>query len=72
MMKVNRYEYLRILQQQYDNKWEDVFAVTCDSQGICKTSNDRLAMKTNRKNYLENTNYPTRIITRREFKENNL
>src|SRR3990167_2672898 len=56
--KHQKYITVYIIQQHYENGWEDVTAEETQSEAIQR-----------RRDYSENTNYPTRLIHRKELNE---
>ena len=74
-----KYKYLKVIQQNYGQGWEDVSEYKCTSQGLnLEFETDKWAsgamipnkkkplIKHDLKEYLL-TNYPTRIIQRKEL-----
>lgn len=64
-MKKNRNAYYNVVQQNYGQGWEDVYASRCNSLGVDLTPNESKQIK---RDYEKNTNYPTRVVFRREKK----
>ena len=63
-MKTNKYTYLKVIQQNYGQGWEDVSEYETNSQFITK---DRELLKHDLKEY-RLTGYPTRVIQRKELR----
>jgi hypothetical protein len=74
-MKTNKCEYLKVIQQNYGQGWEDVSEYNTDSQGIPKEYTDKRQKNGLKMSLLAHdlkeykfTGYPTRVIRRRELK----
>ena len=73
-MKITKkYNYLKVIQQQYGQGWEDVSEYETDSQGAPIEVSDKPSPKGKRESLLHHdlreyrtTGYPTRVIKRRE------
>jgi len=63
-MKTNKYTYLKVIQQNYGQGWEDVSEYETNSQGITKDSE---LLKHDLKEY-RLMGYPTRVIQRKELR----
>lgn len=59
----NKYTYLKVIQQNYGQGWEDNSEYQTNSQGIAI---DRELLKADLKEY-KLTGYPTRVISRKEL-----
>lgn len=77
-MKNNKYNYLRVIQQNYAGYWEDVSQYDCNSTGrVSEMSGTFITLKSGRKQELtalghdlkeyKLLGYPTRVIFRREI-----
>lgn len=64
MAQKKKYNYYKILQQNFGFGFEDVIFYPCNSQGIAENSKE---IKADLKAYKENTRYATRIIFRKEI-----
>ena len=64
-----KYNYLKIIQVDYGQGWEDVDAHECDSTGWINNPEARTLLKFNMRAYQENELRPYRIIFRRELRE---
>lgn len=78
-MKATKYNYFRVIQQNYGGSWEDVSYYPCNSQGVTTEKSGffrtlrsgRVVERTLLAYDVEQyrlTGYPTRVITRRELK----
>lgn len=73
-MKTNKYNYFKVIQQNYGQGWEDVSHYETDSQGtpkekLCKedgTKLNKFLLSHDFKEY-KFTGYPTRVIKRKEL-----
>lgn len=63
-MKATKYNYLKVIQQNYCQGWEDVSEYEANSTGNAK---DKDLLIHDLKEY-RRTGYPTRIIFRKELK----
>ncbi len=63
-MKTTKYIYLKVIQQNYGQGWEDVSEYETNSQGITKDSE---LLKHDLKEY-RLMGYPTRVIQRKELR----
>lgn len=61
-MKANKYTYIKVIQQNYGQGFEDVSEYEAKSNGQCK---DKLLLRHDLKEY-RLLGYPTRVIFRRE------
>lgn len=62
-MKTNKYTYLKVIQQNYGQGWEDNSEYQTNSKGIAI---DRELLKADLKEY-KLTGYPTRVIKRKQL-----
>jgi len=62
-MRTNKYNYLKVIQQNYGQGWEDVSEYETNSQGVTKDSN---LLKHDLKEY-RLMGYNTRVIKRKEL-----
>lgn len=75
-MKPNKYTYLKVIQQNYGQGWEDVSEYETDSQGVVKELSDKLNPKGLIETLLHHDlreyrlmGYSTRVISRKELAE---
>ncbi len=78
-MKVNKYYYLKVIQQNYGQGWEDVSEYETNSQGMPKefhefpkvdgVSKRKISLARHDLAEYKLTGYPTRIISRKEIKQ---
>lgn len=61
-MKTNKYNYLKVIQQDYGQGFEDVSEYETSSNGQCK---DNVLLRHDLKEY-RLLKYPTRVIFRRD------
>ena len=74
-MKTNKYNYLKVIQQNYGQGWEDVSEYETNSQGVPKEYTDKVLNKYGHKLSLLSHDlkeyrllgYPTRVIKRKEL-----
>ena len=68
MKKPNKYNYLRVIQQNYGQGWEDASTYETDSNYITKemTNNGKSLLFHDYKEYVR-LGYPTRVISRKEL-----
>jgi len=68
MKKPNKYNYLRVIQQNYGQGWEDASEYEADSRFITseKTKEGKLLIKHDLTEY-KRLGYPTRVISRKEL-----
>lgn len=62
---MNKYKYLKVIQQYYAGYWEDVSEYETDSTGFIEDKAERECFRGDIKEY-RFTGYPTRSINRRE------
>lgn len=67
MKKTNKYEYYKVIQQNWGHGWDDVDFYPCDSSGFMDKETRDL-FKTNISLYRKNQPVPTRTIFRKELK----
>lgn len=74
-MRATKYNYLKVIQQNYGHGWEDVSEYETNSTGTPKESSDKLSPKGKKDSLLSHDlreyrfmGYPTRVIKRRELK----
>jgi hypothetical protein len=69
MKKPNKYNYLRVIQQNFGHGWEDVSQYLSDSYFITteKHTDGKSLLKHDLGEY-KLMGYPTRVINRKEFK----
>ena len=73
-MKTNKYTYLKVIQQNYGQGWEDVSEYETNSQGTPKEYTDKVINKYNKLSLLAHdlkeyrlTGYTTRVIQRKQL-----
>ena len=68
MKKLNKYTYLKIIQQYYSSNygWEDVSQYGCNSMNYIIDKSERNCFKSDLKEY-KMLGYPTRVIYRKEL-----
>lgn len=74
-MKTNKYNYSKVIQQNYGQGWEDVSEYETNSQGAPKEYTDKVLNKYGHKQSLLShdlreykfTGYPTRVIFRKSL-----
>ena len=66
-MKINKYDYYKIIQSNYGYGWEDEDPHPCDSSGYMAKA-DRGNLKENLRLYRENGGGSYRVIFRKELK----
>lgn len=66
MKTSTKYQYEKIIQQNYGDGWEDVSSYDCNSQGV-QTKEERNLLKNDIKEYVL-TGYATRSIFRKTLK----
>ena len=64
-MKTRKYDYFKVIQQHYDQGWEDASFYETDSTGYAPREKRDL-LKHDLKEY-RTLGYPTRVIFRREL-----
>ncbi len=78
--RVNKYSYVKVIQQHYGQGWEDVSEYICNSQFIPLEYNDKVLVNSKGREYKETLlrhdsreymllGYSTRIISRRIINE---
>lgn len=65
MKKQNKYQYTKVIQQNYSQGWEDVSEYECNSKGIAQ---DGKLLRHDLKEY-KLLGYPTRIIQRKTLSD---
>ncbi len=65
-MKTNKYKYLKVIQQNYGQGWEDNSEYAVQSTGMPHNTVDRSLIYNDLKEY-RLTGYPTRLIFRKEL-----
>jgi len=68
MKTANKYEYYKVIQQNWGNGWDDVDFNPVNSNGCFYTKEDRELFKHNLKQYRENQTAPVRTVFRKELK----
>ncbi|MDV3537935.1 hypothetical protein CMU94_02210 [Elizabethkingia anophelis] len=68
-MKTNKYTYLKVIQQNYGQGWEDCSEYETNSQGICKENHvkqdgRKISLVKHDLNEYKLLGYPTRVIKR--------
>lgn len=63
MKKQNKYQYIKVIQQNYGQGWEDVSEYECNSTGEAK---DKLGFQHDLGEY-KLLGYPTKVVQRREL-----
>jgi len=74
-MKTNKYTYLKVIQQNFGQGWEDVSEYETNSQGVTKELSDKVINKYgHRLSLLQHDlkeyrlmGYPTRVIQRKQL-----
>lgn len=73
-MRVNKYKYLKVIQQNYGQGWEDASEYETDSQGTCIETSDKLRPNGRKESLLSHDlreyrllGYATRTIKRKEL-----
>ncbi len=71
---MNKYTYLKVIQQHYGQGWEDCSEYETNSQYICIEQSDKLSQNGKKESLLSHDfreyklmNYPTRVIKRKEL-----
>jgi hypothetical protein len=78
--KVNKYSYVKVIQQHYGQGWEDVSEYTCNSSYIPLEYNDKVMINNKGREYKETLlrhdlreynilGYSTRVISRKVINE---
>lgn len=74
-MRTNKYNYIKVIQQNYGYGWEDVSEYEANSSFIAKEISNKLNPKGRKETLLNHdlreyrlTGYATRVINRRELK----
>lgn len=77
LLRQNKYNYLRVIQQHYGQGWEDVSEYPSKFNGICIEQSDKPSPKGRKESLLSHdlreyrfTKYPTRVISRKELIKN--
>ena len=67
-MKTNKYKYLKVIQQYYNQGWEDVSEYETNSQGTPKEfeQDGKSLLNHDLKEYMR-TGYATRVVKRKEL-----
>ncbi len=68
MKTSNKYEYYKVIQQNWGNGWDDVDQYWSNSKGELLNPADIRAFKDNLKAYRLNQPVPTRVVFRKELK----
>jgi len=67
-MKANKYKYLKVIQQHYNQGWEDVSEYETNSQGTPKEfEKDGKSLLSHDLKEYRRTGYATRVVKRKEL-----